>query len=219
MTGMPHKSVRLKLQIFPDVNIIFGQKGTGKTEILKSLYDEMVRSGKNCRKYIASENTDDFKAFTSIGDMEADLDKVGANPCYDEFSFISEWTDTNPIHISNYIQWAETKGNSNNKSRMKITEAVHDNFIKGSKYDIHKVDKVKIDDSVRLIDGINIEEYLDDNDRLTLLKLLVKLRKNINSKREEDVISEYASRLTNFSIDKIKGVADLVSDTVSHRGI
>lgn len=44
------------------------------------------------------------------------------NPCYDEFSFISEWTDTNPIHISNYIQWAETKGNSNNKSRMKITE-------------------------------------------------------------------------------------------------
>ena len=57
---LPHSSVSLPLMLYPDVNIIFGQKGTGKTEILKSMYEEMLGAGKNCKKYIASERGEDF---------------------------------------------------------------------------------------------------------------------------------------------------------------
>ena len=48
--GKPHQSVNLPLMLYPDVNIIFGQKGTGKTEILKSMYEAMLGTGKSCKK-------------------------------------------------------------------------------------------------------------------------------------------------------------------------
>ena len=215
ITGRPHKSVKLPLKIYPDINILFGQKGTGKTEILKSLYDEMVKSGKNCQKYIASENTDDFDDFTKIQDMELDLSKIGAEPCAEEFELISEWADANPVQFSMYLQWAETKGNSNNKSRMKITEAVHDVFIKDDTYLIHKTDKTIAENLENSLKSMNLEEYLTTTDSEALMKLISQLSEAVISKRESDVIAEYASRLTNFSIDKIKSIADLKSDTVS----
>ena len=96
------------------MNIIFGQKGTGKTEILKSLYEEMLKLGKNCKKYIASERSDDFSALTNTKDMELDLEKVHAESCEAEFQFLAVWTDSNPTLFSGYIDWSKTKGNSNN---------------------------------------------------------------------------------------------------------
>lgn len=173
--GKPHKSVKLPLLIYPDINIIFGQKGTGKTEILKSLYDEMVKSGKNCQKYIASENTDDFDDFTKIHDMEADLSKIGAEPCAEEFKLITEWADVNPTQFLRYLQWAETKGNSNNKSRMKITEAVHDVFDKDDKYFAHKADLIKVEDLEKSLTCIHLDEYLTETDNEALMKLISQL--------------------------------------------
>lgn len=215
VTGSPHSSVRLRLRLYPDVNILFGQKGTGKTEILKSLYKEMQSSGKTCRKYIASENTEDFNAFTQIGDMEADLSKVGAEMCTEEFAYISEWTDTNPTEFGRYLQWADTRGYSNNKKRMKITEAVHDVFVKDEKYDVHKSDKAKTDEVVRNLRSIELTEYFQEEELSEFRKLIGTLYDAVLSKRADDLISEYTSSLTNYSIDKIKSIADLKSDTVS----
>lgn len=41
LIASPHKSVKIPITIYQDVNIIFGQKGTGKSEILSSLYNQM----------------------------------------------------------------------------------------------------------------------------------------------------------------------------------
>ena len=61
LKGCPHKSVELPIIIYPDVNIIFGQKGTGKTEIIKSLKNHYEETGiKNC-SYIGTEKDDDFQ--------------------------------------------------------------------------------------------------------------------------------------------------------------
>ena len=45
LVAQPHASVSFKLKIFRDVNIVFGQKGTGKTEIIKSLCSSMTSLG------------------------------------------------------------------------------------------------------------------------------------------------------------------------------
>ena len=60
--GKPHKSVSLSLKIFNDVNIIFGQKGTGKSEILNSLYNDLLSQGLSCSKYTGSEKDDEINA-------------------------------------------------------------------------------------------------------------------------------------------------------------
>lgn len=215
LVGKPHPKVGLPLCIYPDVNILFGQKGTGKTEILKSLYSEMLGSGKNCKKYIASENAEDFSAFTNIKDMEADLGKVGAASCEDEFRQLNVWVDCNPTLFSNFLDWLRTKGNSNNKNRMKITEAVHDVFSIDDKFDSHQADIETITRVVDEVYGLKLEEYLDEKEIKFFRELIEKLISSVYSKREKDIIAQLASKLTNFSIDKIKALADQNSDTIS----
>ena len=213
--GHPHASVALPLTIYPDVNIIFGQKGTGKTEILKSIYTEMLGSGKNCKKYIASERSEDFSALLSIQDMELSLEKVEVDPCESDFLTLSKWKDCNPTLFLNYVTWYSTKGNSNNKSRMKITEAVHNYYNIPEHYEEHKTDKMKMQQVSSKIKEIDFDEYIVPEDAESLRLLLSKLSGSILVKREADLIEEYASQMTNLSIDSIKSLADRNSDTIS----
>jgi predicted ATPase len=215
MNGKPHTSVSISLNIYPDVNIIFGQKGTGKTEILKSLYVEMLGTGKRCKKYIASERSEDFSALLNLKDMDLDLEKLNSSPCEEEFKFLSDWTDCNPTQFSNYLDWSKTKANSNNKSRMKITEAVHDHFSKSDKYDIHKDNKNSIDEMFSSVKSIELQEYLTKDEAMQFLYLVEKLQDEILLKRETDLIAQFSSKMANKSIDKLKSLADRSSDTVS----
>lgn len=215
IVGQPHSSVKIPLTIYPDVNIIFGQKGTGKTEILKSLYAEMLSSGKSCKKYIAAERSEDFSALLNIQDMELSLEKVNVGPCEDDFQALSKWTDCNPTLFSNYISWYSTRGNSNNKRRMKITEAVHDYFVTPDHFDEHKHDKTIMQLVSNKIVGIDFEEYLSTEDAELLRILLRRLGSLILAKREYDLIAQFSTKMTNYSIDSIKSLADRNSDTIS----
>lgn len=215
VVGKPHQSVNLSFMLYPDVNIIFGQKGTGKTEILKSMYEEMIGAGKKCKKYIASERGEDFSALLSIQEMEVSLEKMGIDSCEDEFSKIARWNDNNPTLFLNYINWHQTKGNSNNKSRMKITEAVHDSYRKPDNFDIHQKDKERFGQALEKLEKIAWNEYVTEEEIQLLEKLLISLRGSIVEKRKTDLIDKYSSELTNKTIDKIKVLADRSSDTIS----
>jgi predicted ATPase len=215
LKASPHKSVHFILRIYPDVNILFGQKGTGKTEILKSLHAEMLAQGLVCKKCIASERGNEFDALMSLRDMEADLGKVGASPCSEEFDALSSWTDGNPTQFANYLNWYRTRGNSGNKSRMKITEATDVQYVKPNNYDEHKKDKNDIDAVTKRLRGMNVSEYIGEDLSHNLFEALNVLIQEIQIKRRDDLIAEYSIKLTNASIDNIKRIADRNSDTVS----
>ena len=215
LTGMPHQTTKIPLTLYPDINILFGPKGTGKTEILKSLYNEMLASGKNCKKYIASENSEDFSYLTNIRDMEADLSKVGASACEDQFKILAKWKDSNPKPFSEYTEWYETRGNSNNKARMKITEAYHDAFEMSQKFESHKNDVDNVRRIENILNNMDLCEYLHPEAVSALKCLISDLKENAYIKRVDDFIDEKASELTNYSIDRIKAIADKNSDTIS----
>lgn len=215
LKASPHKSVHFILRIYPDVNILFGQKGTGKTEILKSLHAEMLAQGLVCKKCIASERGNEFDALMSLRDMEADLGKVGASPCSEEFDALSSWTDGNPTQFANYLNWYRTRGNSGNKSRMKITEATDVQYVKPNNYDEHKKDKNDIDTVTKRLRGMNVSKYIGEKLSHSLFEALYALIQEIQIKRRDDLIAEYSIKLTNASIDNIKRIADRNSDTVS----
>lgn len=213
--GKPHASVSLNLEIYPDVNIIFGQKGTGKSEILKSLYEAMIKDGYSCKKYIGSERSEDFSSLLSTKDMHADPTKLEADSCEEEFTYLKNWSDSNPISISAYVNWIKTKGNSGNKARMKITESVHEVFSIDNQYSKHKQDWESFKEAQKYFSSIEFEHYVNSSEVVELQKLLSILKLRIWEKRKEDIVNQEAINLVNYSIDRIKSLADRNSDTVS----
>ena len=215
MIASPHSSVKLNLKIYEDVNIIFGQKGTGKSEILNSLYTSMLSKGKSCEKYIGTEKDYEFKKVLKNKDMEADLSLLGIEDCADDFKAISMWTDTNPTQFSNYINWYETKDNNRNKRRMKITEASKLIENKPKQYDIHEKDKKTIKQILKHFSDIDISMYLNAEKYEQLLLLFKELTDKVFEEFKNDVISKCSCELTNYSIENIKNIADKNSNTIS----
>ena len=211
----PHESVKIGLKLYPDINIIFGQKGTGKTEILTSIYNKMLEQGIRCEKSVASERADEFNTLLSIQDMQRDLTIVGRDSCEAQFQLLKEWNDNNPTVFSKYLEWYATKDNNSNKLRMKITNAQEIQFNKPEKYDLHISESQAISAIISDLRRIAIEDYLSPEECKNLQRLISEISQKIFTCRRNDITEETAVRLINYSINKIKEIADRNTDSVS----
>lgn len=211
----PTDKVNLSVQIYADMNIIFGQKGTGKTQIVRSLCDDMKSSGLKCIRYVASEREDDFKSLLGLKDTVVDLQKMGVHDCKEDFQIIKQWTDRNPTHFVNYLNWKKTDGNNTNKARMKITRASSVVKEELENEDLHKEDFESIKRVSQSLREIMLEEYISEDEKCLLLSLFQKLQESIKLHRRNDLISEEAVNLANFSINTIKNIADKSTNSVS----
>ena len=214
-SAKPHPKKTIRLKIFEDVNIIFGQKGTGKSEILNSLMDVMTGEGIKCVKYVGSQKEDGFKHLLATTDMSADCELLSADDCMEEFKGLRDWKDTNITLFSQYVKWFETKNDNLNKMSMKITEAVDMTIPDDSGISQTKKDRLLFSEIQKKINQIDIDRYMDNDEKSILLSMLDKLYRSIYIL----LIDEYGKlktiQLVNYSVNKIKELADKKTDTVS----
>ena len=210
----PYKKVNFKLPFYEDINIIFGQKGTGKTEILESLKKYYIENGIAMESYKGNEKDSDFSKMLKVNDIIATPDKLQLDSMRQQFIDVYNWKEELPTSFEKYISWMETKDNNKNKGRMKITECVHieEGVLDRKLESDYKYLKEFTESTFEKID---IEKYLDEQERTTLMLLLGKLCENINDAKMQKWNSDKSIKLTNWSIDKIKAIADKCSDTIS----
>ena len=211
----PAPNVDINICLYADINIIFGQKGTGKTEIIKSLCDEIIAAGYNCVKYVASERDGDFKYLLKKEGVKRSSILMNVDDCNSEFESIQNWIDINPTHFNNYINWKKTESNSANKTRMKITRASELTKEHTEDEVIHKQDKKLINNIEKSLKNISLSEYLSEEESLNLKGLIEKLALSIQRYVTEDVVASETVKLVNFSINKIKEIADMNTNSVS----
>lgn len=210
----PHESVKFTLPIFQDVNVFFGQKGTGKSEIISSIskyYDQMSIQ---YQKYVGSEKEVGFEKLLSISDMKAKTENLELSNLADEFKSIYDWKEKMPTSFQSYIEWMETKDNNKNKSKMKITNAVTINKYQKSE-ELEADYKIVGDLLAKKIDKIRFSEYLEEKETEDFVRLLNILISRISKSTFEEWSESKAVELSNWSIEKIKNIADRCSDTVS----
>ena len=210
----PYKKVNFKLPFYEDINIIFGQKGTGKTEILESLKKYYIENGIAMESYKGNEKDSDFSKMLKVNDIIATPDKLQLDSMRQQFIDVYNWKEELPTSFEKYISWMETKDNNKNKGRMKITECVHiEEGVRDRKLEYDYKYLKEFTEST--FEKIDIEKYLDEQERTTLMLLLGKLCENINDAKMQKWNSDKSIKLTNWSIDKIKAIADKCSDTIS----
>jgi hypothetical protein len=98
---------------------------------------------------------------------------------------------------------------------MKITESVDIVLPDESELKSKKKDKKNLRDAVDKIDKIVLDEYLSQNDKKEFEQLLQKLGDSVLAETLKCFDAYKSVELTNYSINKIKELADKKTDTVS----
>lgn len=217
ITVSPHKSTCFEIPIYEDINIIFGQKGTGKSEIINSLKTYYEKNSVSYRCYVGNAKENDFQKLLKTDELTPDPKKLGLDDMKQEFLDLYIWLDEIPTSLSTYEEWWKTRDNNKNKKRMKITEAV--------KIEAEEPNR-KLDNDYKHLqqfvdssfDKIDLSNYLSHEEVRELRSLLEKLCEEVSNSKMEKWRKERAVKLTNWSIEHIKKIADKCSDTISKPG-
>ena len=211
----PHDSVAIELPLYQDVNVLFGQKGTGKSEIVKSIRSQFEADGIKIASYIGGQKNTAFDQLMTVKNEERSCSDFGRSECLQEIQTVIDWADELPTPISHYVQWLKTVGNSDKKDRFKLSECQSlpeegDTALKTAKDDCESIDLFITDYSER-----DLGKYLKAEDTATLLSLLEMLLQSAASVVKREYINKESIVLANNALIQIKNCIDKKSDTQS----
>lgn len=217
--GRPSKeddTIAVNVPLYNEVNIIFGDKGTGKSQIIDSVRKKMEADGLSVSTYISSEKDKSIKELVDASDMERVASKVGLEGCEDDFSTIRNWGDESVEQLQTFIRHGESKDKAANKDRIKFTEQqvlpYDEDVLQGVKDDLENAAQA-IGSLEQIDDG-----YLDENDTENLQTLLSKLETAIHDKKIEELVEKNSCRLLNFTTQRVRALIASKTGTVAKPG-
>ena len=98
---------------------------------------------------------------------------------------------------------------------MKITEATSINETDPAQYDEHSSDFKNIQSLLNAYKKINLDLYFSNEEKTELENLLSELGARNTKMLSNDLVDIYSSKLTNYSINTIKRIADKNSNSIS----
>lgn len=90
------------LNIYNDINILFGSKGTGKTEILKALSKYFNNKGYKTDVYESNRKQINDVYDLRCADFKFNLEELGLQNCEDEFDLVKNATDKEVTSLAKY---------------------------------------------------------------------------------------------------------------------
>lgn len=110
----------VNIDIYNDINIIFGSKGTGKSDILKALSKHYNDLGFKNKVYESStktlEETYDLKGHS----YDTSVDKIGIDECTEELKAIRDSSEKNITSLSSYLRYFSTEETNKISKNLKI---------------------------------------------------------------------------------------------------
>lgn len=198
----------VKLKIYNDINIIFGGKGTGKTElILGEIKKHFVDKGySDVSTYLPNDtdNIQEFDLLKSNTPQESDLSKITDDNLESHFQTISNHSSVAISPTSDYYKWItseKTKSLVFGFANSTFTESLENskNLFENERNHYENTKK-----AIEYIGTIAVDPYLS-KDNLERLGQILDLLKNNSWSKVVATFSTYKSAyLTKWSIDKLK---------------
>lgn len=203
----PFTDCKLSLEIYYDINVIFGGKGTGKTEILKSLEKKFQQSGiLDVAKYYANEKQATFAQMTAVNIEKDDFKKLKIDDCSDSFKLLREWNEKNVTTTRKYYEWCRYIETETHTKEFGFLNATFNEIIDIQNYnkalDFHS----KYNDNISSLIVEDFKEYLSINDSTQMKMYLGILKEAIDSKVIDEFCKLKALELEKFTINKMKSI-------------
>lgn len=192
-----------KIKYYNDVNIIFGDRGSGKTEILKSLKYYFDRNSIKSLFYKGGDKEDWFSKLLTVNVHDYSyLNLDLTDNCSSSFKTITEYQDYEPTPISDYFKYFNNLTNNANAKKIKIVSFNKINDRSIDKVNNYKSEYLKISRFIADIKNMAVFK-LATSKYENLLKELKQIEIDAFALYRDSIISYYGNYLFDRSIDKI----------------
>ena len=201
------------VDIYDDVNIFFGTKGTGKSVSLEKIEQYFKSNSKKISFYSPNNNQDKLDKKLNVSDDEKKLINYERSNHSEKFLMINNWEDANVTQFIDYINYVKYKDKNENKKRMKITEiksvlGYSANTLENAKNDLNNSNIIN-----NLLEQIDVSKYIGKNKSNELKTLISELLIAINNSYSKSFDDKMAISLTNDAVKKIKTIVEKKTET------
>jgi hypothetical protein len=198
----------VKIRIYNDINVIFGGKGTGKTELIlaevKKHFEDKGFSDVSTYFPNDNDNIQEFNSLKTNEPQESDLSKLTDDNLENDFQTINGHVTIPVTATSEYFKWVnseKTKGLIFGFASSTFTESLQVLQNAFSLENTHYTNTKKAIDDLK---KVAISPYLSDEDFQLLDRILTELRNQSWEKVIESFSKYNSAYLTNWSIEKLK---------------
>lgn len=196
----------LTLTVFDDINIFFGSKGTGKSDILTAIASHYANKGIGARRFESgSERLSDV--FDLSGKkLSIDLKDYDIEYCNKEIDYIKKSEEVNVTSISKYKQFFSKSLINKKAKRIKIKDFTKDNLqsIERNFNEVNSVHEMFATFKSDIVGNDSVEKHIDDKKLTSLMEIIEDILEDLNSKRLSKFTDHKASYLFNTLINKVK---------------
>lgn len=206
-------SLKEIVPIYDDVNIIFGAKGTGKSESLNKIKAFFRNKNIDFSYYTPNNSEDKITSKLDVYSYERKLENYGLNNREDNFTELRNWKESSFTSLKDYRDAVETESKNEMKKFMKIinTPVYQGNL----DIELNKIknDRKEINAGINKLVKVDLSKYLLEDERITLNTILGKLKKSAYCKYEEEWITYESKQQANNSIESIKELVEEKTET------
>lgn len=199
-----------KLDIYQDVNVIFGGKGSGKTVLMKNhIFPKLSENGK---KVFIHEGKDYQKFYDEIlknNEDEVEIDSNLKDRIINDLDSILNYKESTYANfIGKYLKYYENQNVSKNAKKIRKTECLYNKNISQTIQDISTQYREDIN-YINKVNNINTEYRNDENEHKEILSdELFKLKQEIYKDTIEKAKAIFSVSKTGIIIENIKEIID-----------
>jgi predicted ATPase len=193
----------INLDIYDDINILFGSKGTGKTDILESLSENFNNKGYKTNVYKSNNLHLDIAFNLKGNDFNTDVSNYGINECIEEIDLIKNATEIGITSLGKYKQhFSETETNRiSKKLKIKSINHVDEEISKRKVNEISSIiDEFKTFKQYALSDN-GLKELIEKSLIGELVALLEKILNQLIEKIDDKLITAKSIKLLNQIVE------------------
>lgn len=206
----PFSNLSLNLELYKDINVIFGGKATGKTEILKEIERKLIEKGKTVKHFYIEDKIPDLKVLLDYKPTEEEFKVFREKNCSSEFDLIKGWNWKELPSLNSFYKAMKNAEATTLLKKSKIINAKFSEVL--IKTDIEDSKNVLLNEKklIRNVKEIEFKPMLLDDEAKTLNELLDKLILGKENYFFEAMFNYESKRLEKFTIDFIgKKITDL----------
>ena len=203
----------LTIDVYNDVNVIFGGKATGKSKIISAIYDHYCSEGKNnlIAYYRANNTIEKYNEITKTTPSDDLFKESGFFDCKEEIACIKAFKPCDIVTSSKFYKGMKSVNAKGKISRFGFFKARFSYIEDSSLYQAALNDYSLAKDAYSKLAGISRTDYVDKRLLEETLNAILRIEKAILGTAKRRWIDNQTNRLVDWTISKMKDIGKIKS--------